>query len=303
MDHGLVVVVGASGHIGKRVAEQLLEARRTVRVVARRAEALEPLARAGAEVMTGSIDDPGFASQAFAGAHAAFVMLPPVVVDADLRGHQNRVSESLVHGLRTARVRYVVNLSSWGAEVNYGTGPIAALHDHEERMDQLKDSHVIHLRAASFMENFLNVIPMIQYQKALLGTIRADLAVPYIATKDIAHEVYRQLTALDFEDKSTQELLGARDYTSTEAASILGASIGSPQLPYTAIPDQEMHMAFAGAGLPAHMIDMFLEMYRAIDSEKIHVEESRSPANTTATTFEDWAASDFAPAYRAATAS
>ena len=64
-------------------------------------------------------------------------MVPTPMADHDLRGWQNRVSEAIAYGLAQARVPFVVNLSSVGAEVPYGTGPIAGLHDHEERLDRL----------------------------------------------------------------------------------------------------------------------------------------------------------------------
>jgi uncharacterized protein YbjT (DUF2867 family) len=299
MDQGLVVVFGASGQVGGRLTELLLEGRRKVRVVARRAEALARFAQAGAEMVTGSLADAEFTGRALAGAQAAFVLIPPMFVEADLRGHQNRVSEAIVAGLRGSSVSAVVNLSSWGAEVPYGTGPIAGLHDHEERLDRLENVRVVHLRPGSFMENFLTAAGMIRHQGALMGTLRGDLPIPMIATRDIAQEAWRLLAALDFDDKSTRELLGPRGYTMTEAAGILGHAVGRADLPYVVLPDQQMHHALASAGLPGHMIDMLLEMYRAIDAGKIHAAEPRLPENTTSTTLEDWAADTFAAAYRA----
>jgi uncharacterized protein YbjT (DUF2867 family) len=298
MHRELVVVVGATGNVGSRLTELLLEARRRVRVVARNEERLRPFGDAGAEVVVGSVEDPAVAQRAFAGAHEVFTMLPPLIEAENLRARQNRVSQALVDGLAAARVAYVVNLSSWGAEVPFGSGPIAGLHDHEERLDQLEATHVIHLRAASFMENFLGAVPMIQSQGALMGVVRGDLPVPMIATQDIAEEAFRRLAALDFEGKSTQELLGPRDYTFTEAAAILGGAVGKPELPYVVIPEHQLHMALVATGLPAHMADIFLEMYRAIESGKIHAAEPRLPENTTPTTLGDWASTVFAPRFR-----
>jgi uncharacterized protein YbjT (DUF2867 family) len=293
----LFVVTGASGHIGRRLTEGLLEGHRRVRVVARREEHLRAFGERGAEVLPGAIEDAAFARRAFAGAHAAFTMIPPVVVAADLRGWQNRVSEAIFYGLREARVPYVVNLSSVGAEVPYGTGPIAGLHDHEERLDRLEETNIVHLRPASFMENLLQSIAMIQGQGVNMGTLRGDLPLPLIATRDIAHEATTLLAGLEFEDKSTRELLGPRDYTLDEATQILGAAIGKRDLRYVRVSDEQARQAMAAEGLPVHMADMLLEMYRAFDSGKVHPAEPRLPENTTPTTLEEWAAATYAPAY------
>jgi uncharacterized protein YbjT (DUF2867 family) len=285
----LFVVTGASGHIGRRLSELLLEGHRKVRVVARREEHLRPLAERGAQAAPGDLHDAGFARRAFAGAHAAFTMLPPIVADHDLRGAQNRISEAIAFGLREARVPYVVNLSSIGAEVPYGTGPIAGLHDHEERLDRLDDAHIVHLRPTFFMENHLYAIGAIRQAGVYPGTLRGDLPMPMIATLDIAQDAARLLAGLEFEGKSIHSLLGARDYTLQEAARILGVAIGNPGLAYVQVAEEQAHQAMVAEGLPPHMADVMLELNRAWNSGKIHPEEPRLPDNTTLTTLEDWA--------------
>jgi uncharacterized protein YbjT (DUF2867 family) len=285
----LFVVTGASGHIGRRLAGLLLEGHRRVRVVARREEQLRAFVEQGAEALPGDLQDAAFVRRAFEGAHAAFTMIPPVMANHDLRGIQNRISEAIAFGLREARVPYVVNLSSWGAEVPYGTGPIAGLHDHEERLDRLDDTHIVHLRPASFMENHLHAIGAILHAGIYLSTLRADLPLAMIATRDVAEEAARLLAGLEFEGKSTHSLLGARDYTMPAAADILGAAIGKPGLPYVQVTDQQAHEAMVAQGMPSHMADVMLEMNRAFNSGKIRAEEPRLPENTTPTTLEDWA--------------
>jgi uncharacterized protein YbjT (DUF2867 family) len=295
----IVTVTGATGHIGRRVAEHLLEHHRKVRVVARGAERLAELAARGAEPHAGSLDDPEFVRRAFDGAKAVFSMIPPGLPGEDVRAAQNRTSEAIVGGLQAAGVPYVVNLSSIGAEVPYGTGPIAGLHDHEERLDGLDGVAIVHLRPASFMENFLAAIPMIRGQGAYFGPLPGDLPQPMIATADVADEAARLLFELGFDDKTTQELLGPRDYTYAEAMRTLGAAIGRPDLAYVQVSYEAARGAMLGTGMPAHLVDSYLEMLRAMESGKIHPAEPRLPENTTPTTLEDFAPT-FAEAYRAA---
>jgi uncharacterized protein YbjT (DUF2867 family) len=293
----LFVVTGASGHIGRRLTGLLLEGHRKVRVVARSEEQLRAFAERGAEAFPGDLHDASFTRRAFEGAHAAFIMIPPVMADHDLRGVQNRISEAIAFGLGHARVPYVVNLSSIGAEVPYGTGPIAGLHDHEERLDRLDATSIVHLRPTSFMENHLHAIGAILHAGIYPSTLRGDLPIPMIATRDIAEEAARLLAGLEFEDKTTQSLLGPRDYSMQEATHILGAAIGKPQLPFVQVTDEQAHQAMVAQGMPPHMADMMLEMYRAFNSGKIHPEEPRLPSNTTRTTLEEWAP-HFADVYK-----
>ncbi|HLX08391.1 MAG TPA: NAD(P)H-binding protein [Thermoanaerobaculia bacterium] len=297
MHDQLFVVTGASGNIGRRLSELLLEGHRRVRVVARREAHLRTFAERGAEALTGDLDDAAFARRAFAGAHAAFTMLPPVMAERDLRADLNRISEAIAFGLREARVPFVVNLSSIGAEVPYGTGPIAGLHDHEERLDRLDDTQIVHLRPTFFMENHLHAIGAILHGGVYPSTLRGDLPLPMIATRDIADEAARLLAGLEFEGKSTRSLLGARDYTLQQAAQVLGAAIGKPELRYVQVADEQAHQAMVAQGMPAHLTDMMLEMNRAWNAGKIRPEEPRLPENTTFTTLESWAP-HFADVYR-----
>lgn len=300
-DH--TTILGASGHVGRRAAEHLLDHHRRVRVVARSADHLSDLAARGAEPFAGSADDPEFLRRAFDGARAVFSMLPPVPPiqeGDDLRKAQGRVSEAIAGALKATGVRYVVNLSSVGAEVPYGTGPIAGLHDHEERLDGLDGVAIVHLRAAFFMENLLAAIPTIRAQGAYFGPLPADQPRPMIATADIGDEAGRLLFELGFDDKATEELLGPRDYTLAEAVPILGAAIGRPEAAYVQVPYEAAKDAMLGLGMPGFLVDSYLEMMRAMESEKIRPAEPRLPENTTPTALEDFAATVFAPAYRAA---
>jgi len=298
----LTTILGATGHVGRRAAEHLLDHHRRVRVVARSADRLADLAARGAEPVPGSVDDPELLRRAFDGAKAVFSMLPPVPPmreGDDLRRAQNRVSEAIAGALKAAGVRYVVNLSSVGAEVPYGTGPIAGLHDHEERLDGLDGVAIVHLRPASFMENLLSAIPMIRAQGAYFGPLPADVPQPMIATADIGDEAGRLLFELGFDDKATEELLGPRDYTFAEAVGILAAAIGRPEVAYVQVPYEAARDAMLGMGMPGFLVASYLEMMRAMESGKIHPAEPRLPENTTPTTLEDFAAGVFAPAYRA----
>jgi uncharacterized protein YbjT (DUF2867 family) len=297
MSNGAIVVTGATGNIGSVLSDLLLERGIPIRVIGRSGDRLRRFVDRGAEPWEGSLEDTGFLERAFAGARAVFAMIPPNLGAEDFRAYQKQVSEALVAAIRAAGVRHVVNLSSVGAEVPFGTGPIVGLHDHEERMDGLDGVDIIHLRPASFMENHLGSAGMIRAHGANMGLLRADLPMAMIATRDIAHDAAQLLLELSFEDKSTRELLGPRDYTMVEATRILGAAVGRPDLPYVQVTQEQAREGMIGAGLPPHAADVFLEMYLAYNVGKIRPAEPRLPENTTPTTLEDWAATAFAPVY------
>lgn len=294
----MYVITGATGNTGRPIAEGLLAAGKKVRVVVRNKEKAKALAAKGAEIAEGQIGDAAFLAQAFAGATAAYLLIPPDMTAKDFPAYQAAIGEAQVRALREARVRYAVNLSSIGAHTPVGTGVVAGLYHQERRLNQLPDTHVLHLRPGYFLENTLASIPMIKGQGILGGPTAPDAKMLYIATRDIAAYALKRLLALDFTGKDIQELIGDRDSTPKELTAVIGAAIGKPNLPWVQFPYEDAYQAFQGFGISASVARGYVDLNRFFNEGKGDV-VLRSAANTTPTTLEVFAREIFKPAYLA----
>jgi len=295
----LHVVFGATGHVGGGVAERLLDAKKRVRVVARSPDRLKALAARGAEVATGSIDDPAFARKAVEGAGAAFVLVPPYL-GAGIRAWQDRTAAVLGDALEAAKVPFAVTLSSVGAHVAEGNGPIAGLHVLERRLDRIPGLSVVHLRPGYFFENNLAVVGLVKAMGSNGGAMRGDLPMPHIATRDIAEVAARRLLALDMKGRSVLELHGERDLTMAQVTAAIGKAIGKPDLAYVQFPYADARKGLVQAGLPDEMAALYMEMSKGFNEGHVKTTQPRSPASTTPTSIERWAADVFAAAFRSA---
>ena len=190
-----MVITGATGHIGSKMTKLLLAGGQKVQVIGRSIERLAGLAKQGAEPAAGDLGDTVFLTRAFTGADAVFVMIPPNYATGDFRAYQKGISESIVSAVARSGVRHVVNLSSQGAHLPEGTGPIIGLHDLEERLNDLKGVNVLHLRPTYFMENLLMNIDLIRKMNIMGSAVRGDLKFAMIATKDIPPKRKRQRQA------------------------------------------------------------------------------------------------------------
>jgi uncharacterized protein YbjT (DUF2867 family) len=268
-----------------------------VRVVARHRERLAPLAARGAEVHGGSVADGPFLERVLRGADAAFLMVPPDYGANEMLASQRAVVDAEVAAVRASGIRRLVALSSIGAHHETGTGPIVTVHYLERQLSEVEGVAVTFLRATYFMENLLQNIDLIRGMGIVGSGARPDAAIPMVAARDIAEMAAEELERLDADGASVRYVLGPRDVTFAEAASILGASIGRPDLPYVQFPYDDLGAALAGAGLPPKVAALFVEMNRAINDGLLVPTQPRSAGNTTPTTLESWAASVFAPAF------
>ncbi|QEE30534.1 NAD-dependent epimerase/dehydratase family protein [Terriglobus albidus] len=287
------VILGASGNTGSIVANFLLSKGEKVRVVGRDAGRLQRFVDKGAEAFTADLSDAAALSKAFSGARAAYLLLPPVKT----REAQERESDAIAKAVNQSGLRYAVNLSSYGAQVPEGTGPVAGLHSAEEKLNAIGGLNVLHLRAAYFMENNLAAIGMIHGMGIFGNALLPDVKLPMIATRDVGDYAAQRLLHLDFSGEQTRELLGERDLSMTEATAVIGRGIGKPDLEYKQFSYDQVEQALTQMGVPPKGAALYIEMYKAINAGVLAPLEPRSSENTTPTSFERFVQDVFAVAY------
>jgi uncharacterized protein YbjT (DUF2867 family) len=287
------VILGASGNTGSIIANSLLSEGKKVRVVGRDAGRLRRFVRQGAEAFTASVSDAATLTKAFSGARAAYLMLPP----AKSREDQEGDSDGIAKAVKESGLRYAVHLSSYGAQVPEGTGPVAGLHSSEQKLNAINGLNVLHLRAAYFMENNLAAIGMIHGMGVFGNALLPNLKLPMIATQDVGDYAAERLLHLDFSGKQTRELLGERDLSMTEATAVIARGILKPDLRYEQFPYDQVQQVLTQMGVPPKGAALYIEMYKAINTGVLIPQEPRSPENTTPTSFEQFVQDVFAPAY------
>jgi uncharacterized protein YbjT (DUF2867 family) len=285
----MITVMGATGHTGGAIAELLLKAGEQVRALGRSESKLAGLTSAGAAVLAGDAADAAFLTRAFSGADAVYTLLPPDLQAADYSASKAREGEAIVQAIRASRVRHVVFLSSLGADQPSGTGFIGVLRAQEERLRLLTETNVLVLRPGSFFENFYASLELVKTHGLLGDSVAPDVALPMIATRDIASAAAQALRTRDWHGLVVRELLGPRDLTWAEATRILGERIGKPDLAYVQFPDADMVQALVQGGLSADAARLYVEMTGAFNAGRVRSREGRTAANSTKTRFEDFA--------------
>ena len=292
----MITILGATGNVGGKIADLLIKKGEPVRLVARSANRLQQLTGNRAVAFAGDANNTEFLLKVFKDVDAVFTLIPPNPNVTDFMKYADKIGESIALALEIAKVKHVVNLSSTGAELPEGTGPIKGLHNMEERLNKIKGLNVLHLRPSFFMENLLWSIDLIKSKGINGNAIRGDLKIPMIATRDIAAYAADRLVKRDFWGATVQDLPGPRDLSLIEATEIIGGKIDRPGLSYLMFPYDEAEKGMVAMGLSPDMSRQYTEMNRAFNEGRIKLETLTKQSRTT-TSFEAFCDEVFVPLY------
>lgn len=291
-----IAVMGATGHIGRVLTENLLRNGHKVHAIGRDKNKLQRLKDRGAEVFSASFDDAAALEQAFTGCNVAFTFIPPGYDIDNYSAYQDKVIEAICNAIEKSKISHVVNLSSIGADLPEGTGPIKGLHRLEERLNAIPNLNVLHFRPGYFMENLLLYINLIRKEGIIGSIIKSSLKIPMVATEDIAIKA-AEFFNLAFEGHSVFEFVGPQDIKMTEATKAIGKVIGKPDLTYVEFPILEAEKRMIAAGMKPNSIKLILEMYQAFNEGKIRLTQKLTAENQGKTTIEEFAKANFGPIF------
>lgn len=161
------VLTGSLGNVSKPLAVKLIAAGHFVTVVSSNVDRIEPIIAMGAKPAIGSVEDVVFLTKTFKGADAVYTMVPPYFQAVHWKKHIAFIGQNYASAIKSAGVRHVVNLSSVGAHLPEGCGPVSGLYFVEQVLNDLEYVNVTHLRAGIFYHNYLANIEMIKERGAI----------------------------------------------------------------------------------------------------------------------------------------
>lgn len=284
----MYVITGATGNIGSKITRKLLAEGKPVRVIGRSEERLNTLTGGKGEVMAGDMADSEFLTRAFTGAKVVFAMIPPDMQAKDVRAHENNIGDSIVTAIKNSGVKNVVALSSIGAHRGDGVGIIGGLHDFEQKLNKLDKINKVYLRPGFFMENSFQFIDMIKHMDMISMPVDPEAEMPMVATQDVADAAVKFMLNPDTNGKKVQYLLGERDVTYPELASVLGREIGKEDLKYVKSEYDDIRNAFLGMGSSESVADEYIGLVKGFNEGRLTEDFERTPEFTTKTSIEDF---------------
>lgn len=292
-----IAITTPTGNIGRRLTNLLLdEGGHEIILLARTPDKLKEEQARGAKVVQGDLEDAAYVKKATQGADALFFLCPPKFDVPDYRAYYGKIAKAGADVVKANKIKHTVFLSSIGAHLSKGTGPILGLYDAEKTFAQVAPG-LTHLRPAWFMENHLSNLDTIKNMNSIFMPVSGDITLPMIATADIAERAARVITRPVPSQPKILALHGPKDYSFDECARIISQGIGK-EVSHVQVTPAQAKEALIGMGATEGVADAMLEMYAGLQAGKITDEVKRSPETTTPTTFETFVKDLLAPALR-----
>lgn len=246
----VVLVTGATGKVGSE-AVRLLAARGTaVRALVRDAARAEPLARAGAQVAVGDLDEPPTLDAAMVGV-TGVVLVSPAVPAQEL---------NVVDAAARAGVGHVVKVTSKAS----ADSPIARRRGQSEIEAGLAASGLAHtlLRANAYMQNFLALAPVIARTSGF-GSSAGAGRVGLVDARDVAAVAAEIAAAPAAHAGRTYRLTGPALVSYADVAAVLSRLLGRTVTFRELTFDQDRE-AMVAAGVPAAVAEMNAQAFSLI---------------------------------------
>jgi uncharacterized protein YbjT (DUF2867 family) len=262
------VITGSLGNISKPLAEKLVADGHSVTVVSSKADKTAQIEALGAKAAIGSVDDVAFLTKTFTGADAVYTMVPPNFGAGDWKKYIADIGENYAEAIHASGVKNVVNLSSMGAHMPEGCGPVSGLFFVEKALNALEGVNVKHLRPGFFYTNFLANAGMVKNMGIIGGNYGVNPKLVLVHPNDIAEVAAEEIQGLKFKGKSVRYIV-SDEKTTSEVAAILGKAIGKPELPWVDFKDEETVGGMLQAGVPEEIAKNYCELGIAVRSGEI----------------------------------
>jgi uncharacterized protein YbjT (DUF2867 family) len=259
----MFVVAGVNGNTGKVVAQTLLAQQLPVRVLVRSAEKGAAWKRAGAEVHVADVSDAASLTAALDGATAAYLLSPPDFSVTDFREQGKKVAEAQRRALESSKVQHAVFLSSNGAQLAQGTGPVVGLFEAERVFKQCAVPVTV-LRPAYFMENILGSLDAMRSQRMLPSFLSANVRIAMVATADIGAQAASLLRHGQTAERMV-ELAGPSEYSFADVGVAFGRAL-KQAVQVVEVPAAQHFATFKSFGMPEVYARGYVELNAVLSS-------------------------------------
>ena len=214
-----------------------------------------------------------------------------------MRASQNQIVDNYIAAIKANDIRFAVLLSSVGADLEEGVGPVNGLYDAEQKLAKVPGLNSKFLRPSYFMYNLFDMIELVKNTGIMGSNFGAETLI-LTHTNDIADVAIHELLTMGFTGHQVR-YIASDERTGAEIAQVLGEAVGKPETPWVVFSDEQSLEGMKSAGMSEEMADSYTEMGKSIRDGKMQADFFRNKPAYGRVKLEDFAKNEFAPAFGA----
>jgi uncharacterized protein YbjT (DUF2867 family) len=247
----VILVTGATGHVGGHVVASLGQAGVPCRALVRSPERGDDLRGYDAEIAIGDFGEPESLDVALRGVTAALLVSPP--------SSQQVAWETAFIGAaaRAPLSPHLVKVASIGAAPD---APYTFGRTHGEIIQTLRSSGVPHTVLASngYLQN-LEVLAAAIARDGVLAMPGGDAAISHVDVRDVADAAAAVLAAPAGHVDRTYDLTGPEPLSYADIARVFSRVVGRP-VRYMDVPVEQTRVGMLADGMPQWLVDALLDL-------------------------------------------
>lgn len=259
-----IVVTGSLGNISKPLTLNLIQKGHSVTVISSNPERQKNIESLGAIAAIGSLEDAKFLTQTFTGADAAYCMVPPNFSEPDQIAYYMKIGNSYAKAIKQSGIKRVVELSSYGAHLETGTGFIVGSYKNEQLLNTLESVSITHIRPGYFYYNLLHFIGMVKAAGFIGTNFGGEDKLAMVSPQDIATAIAEELLMVN--TNNNIRYVASDDRSCNEVAAVIGKAIGKPNLEWKTLSNEQTHNGMIANGMTPSTAATLVELGAATHS-------------------------------------
>ncbi len=247
----MILVTGATGHLGTLVIEKLLKKVSAEKIIAvgRNTEKLNGFKERGVQVRSMDYDNLESVDAAFLGVEKV------VLISSSELGKRFSQHQNVIEVARHKRIKHLVYTSLLKADRAY----MGLKGEHVQTEELLLDSKIPYtvLRNSWYLENYESAIQSALAYGVVLGSA-GDGRVSAASRADYANAIVEVITSPDKHKNKIYELAGESSFSLADLASRISALSNKPVV-YKNLPEEAYQKELLGFGLPPAVASMLAD--------------------------------------------
>jgi uncharacterized protein YbjT (DUF2867 family) len=247
----VILVTGATGHVGSSVVASLSQAEAPSRALVRSPERADDLRGYDTEIAVGDFSEPESLDDALRGVTAALLVAPPGL-------QQVALETAFIDAAARAPVPpHIVKVASIGAAPD---APYQFGRTHGQIIETLRSSGVPHtvLAPNGYLQN-LEAQAVSVARDGVLAIPGGDAVVSHIDVRDVAAAAAAVLMEPAGHADQTYDLTGPAPLSYADIAQVFGQVVGRP-VRYVDVPADQARAGMLGEGMPEWLVEAVLDL-------------------------------------------